>query len=50
MLATVHDDTWHVLYITPNSKRLDYADIPALKKIKGPTYNVESGHHIINNG
>ena len=31
MLALIHDDTWNVLnmqYITPNSKRLDYSDIP----------------------
>ena len=50
MLATVHDDAWNVLYKTPNLKRLDYSDIPALKKIKGFTHNVESGHHIRNGG
>ena len=40
MLVTIRDDTRNVLnmqHITPNSKRLDYSDIPAggYKKIKG---------------
>ena len=32
MLATIRDDTWNVfnmLYITPNSKKWDYSDIPS---------------------
>ena len=31
MLATICDDTWnvvHMQHIIPNSKRLDYSDIP----------------------
>ena len=51
MLATIHDGTWSVLnmqYITPNSKRWDYSDIPSggHKKINGPTHMVEGGEHL----
>ena len=53
MLATNGDDTWNVLnmqhiYITTNSKWLDYSDIPSggYKKIKWPTHMVEGGYHV----
>ena len=51
MLATIRDDTWHMLnmqHITPNSKRWDYSDIPggAHKKIKGLVHMAEGGHHL----
>ena len=51
MLATIRDDTWNVLnmqQITPNSKGLDYSDIPdgGHKKMKGPAHMVEGGHHL----
>ena len=51
MLATIHDDIWHVLNMqhkTPNSKIWDYSDIPGggHKKRKGPAHMVEGGHHI----
>ena len=41
MVATIRDDTWHVLnihHITPNSKRWDYSDPPAvaIKRLKDP--------------
>ena len=51
MLATIRDDTWNVLniqHITPNLKRWDYSDIlgGSHKKIEGPVYMLEGGHHL----
>ena len=42
MLATIREDTWNVLnmqHIIPNSKRLDYSDIPGgghINRLKDP--------------
>ena len=51
MLATIRDDKWNVLnmqHITPNSKRMDYSDIPGYgnKNNKGPSHVAKGGHHL----
>ena len=49
MLATIRDDTWNIQHINPNSKRLDYSNIPGCGtwKDERTRHMVEGDLHLV---